>query len=687
MSEHIGMVSRIGVDIGGTFTDTAACGADGVLRVGKTLTTPGSEGTGVLNSIANSGVDLSEAMLFVHGTTLVINALLERRGVRTAFVATKGFGDIIALGRGNRPEIYNPFYVRHEPYVPAELRFEIAERMSARGEPVIVPDPGDLDELVVRLKASGAKAVAVALLHSYRNPDHEMLVASYLAEHLPDIFVTASSDLGRQWREYERFTTAAANAYVGPPIRGYISRLIGDLNEAGFAGDALFLDAGGGAIGRSTVERFPIRLVESGPVGGVIAAAKIARELDLKNVVTLDIGGTTAKASLIESGSFETLREYWVGGYNRGLPVQVPVVDIEEVGAGGGSIAWLDDTRLRMGPRSAGASPGPAAYGKGGTEPTTTDALVHCGLFHPSIFLAEISLDQQASTAAIARLAARCGLMTDRLALGMLQLGYETMAGVVRRQTLERGLDPATFTMIVSGGAGPGQACAVAEAVGIRRVLVPPHPGHFSAFGMMQSDLRFTRQALIERPLADLPAADLRERITALTLELEGIIAQDSRFAGAQTAEASLALRFAGQEHFLRLTLTDAMLADDTALQMLVPAEFGQVYGRRYGYVDEKSAVEVIDVEVVVSRELPIVELAGHGDASERPATTVSCLFNEARGFEPVTAVHRTSIAVGERRAGPLLVYEVGSISVVPPGWFVETAGKDCLMIARDADQ
>jgi N-methylhydantoinase A len=687
MPEHMPrMTSRIGVDIGGTFTDTAACGVDGILRVGKTLSTPGSEGAGVLNSIANSGVNLSEAALFVHGTTLVINALLERRGVRAALVTTQGFGDIVALGRGSRPEIYNPFYVRQEPYVPAELRFELAERMSARGEPVMVPTPADLADLLAKLKAANVQAVAVAFLHSYRNPDHEILVAAHIAEHLPDVFVTASSDLGRQWREYERFTTATANAYVGPPIRNYVSRLIGDLNKAGFAGDALFLDAGGGAIGRTTVERFPIRLVESGPVGGVIAAAKLARELDLKNVVTLDIGGTTAKASLIENGVFETLREYWVGGYNRGLPVQVPVVDIEEVGAGGGSIAWLDDTRLRMGPRSAGAKPGPAAYGKGGAEPTTTDALVHCGLFHPSIFLAEITLDQQAATKAIAALAARCGLTTDRLALGMLQLAHETTAAVVRRQTLERGLDPGSFTMIVSGGAGPGQACAVAQAVGIRCVLVPPHPGHFSAFGMLQSDLRFTRRALIERPLASMAAADLKERIAALTVELEGIVARDSRFAGAQTTEASVALRFSGQEHFLRLPLTVTMLATDDALQTMLPRDFAQVYGRRYGYVDEKSGVEVIDIEVVLVRELPAVEFAGHGNPAARPATSVSCLFSEARGFEPVTAIDRASLAPGVPRPGPLLVYEVGSITVVPPGWSVALAS-DCLMITRDTDQ
>jgi N-methylhydantoinase A len=681
------MVSRIGVDIGGTFTDTAACGADGILRVGKTLTTPGCEGTGVLNSIANSETDLGQAALFVHGTTLVINALLERRGVRTALVATQGFGDILSLGRGSRPEIYNPFYVRQEPYVPTELRFEIKERMSAAGRPIIAPEAKDLEDLVAKLAAAEVKAVAVAFLHSYRNPDHESLVASYVAEHLPDVFVTSSSDLGRQWREYERFTTATANAYVGPAIRNYMSGLIGDLNQAGFGGDALFLDAGGGAIGRATVERFPIRLVESGPVGGVIAAAKIACDLNLNNVVTLDIGGTTAKSSLIENGTFETLREYWVGGYNRGLPLQIPVVDIEEVGAGGGSIAWLDDTRLRMGPRSAGAKPGPAAYGKGGIEPTTTDALVHCGLFHPSIFLAEITLDQQAATTAIERLAARCGLTTDRLALGMLELAYETTAGVVRRQTLERGLDPASFTMIVSGGAGPGQACAVAESVGVRRVLIPPHPGHFSALGMLQSDLRFTRQALVDRPLADLSSEELKRRIASLAAELEEIVAKDSRFAGAQDTEASLALRFAGQEHFLRLPLTEAMLATDQDLQTLVPREFGQLYGRRYGYVDEKSSVEIIDVEVVVTRALPSIKLTGHDDVIDRQAMTLSCLFSETRGFEPVTAIHRASIESGQKLTGPLLVYEIGSITVVRPGWSVELAGGGSLMITRGTDQ
>jgi len=683
MDADPGVVARIGVDIGGTFTDTASCGPDGVLRVGKALTTPGEEGRGVRASIDGSGADLETAALFVHGTTLVINALLERRGARTALVATKGFGDVIALGRGARPEIYNPFYAREAPYVPAELRFELGERMNAAGEPVAVPDPAEIDALAGRLREQGVEAVAVAFLHAYRNPAHERMVADRLSAALPGVFVTCSSDLGRQWREYERFTTATANAYVAPLIRKYASRLIGDLREAGFAGDALFLDAGGGAVGRKTIEAFPIRLVESGPVGGVIAAARIAREMELDRVVTLDVGGTTAKASLIEDGRFESLREYWVGGYARGLPLQIPVVDIEEVGAGGGSIAWLDDGRLRVGPRSAGASPGPACYGAGGTEPAITDALVHCGHFHPSLFIAQIALDADAATAAIARLAARCGLGVDELALGMLEIACETTAAVVRRQTLERGLDPEDFTMIVSGGAGPGLACQVADAVGIGRVLVPAFPGHFSAFGMLQSELRFTAQALVERPLAAMTVAELDGAVEALRAELEALVAEDTRLAGAARIEAGLALRYAGQEHSLRLPLPADLPREDAAMRARIAAEFREIYLRRYGYVDDASPVEAIDLEVVLEKELPPVEIRETADHAAAPATSVPCLFPGVEGRVEARAVARET--VGEAPlAGPALIYETGSITVVPPGWTACAVVAGRLLLTRE---
>ncbi len=676
--------SRLGVDIGGTFTDTVAYTADGRLRIGKTLTTPRREGDGVLASLANSGASLDEAALLVHGTTIVINALLERRGVHSAIVVTEGFRDIIAMGRGNRPEIYNPYYERDAAFIPDEMRFEIRERMSAAGEVLQVPSEADIDALIEELRGKDPQAVAVAFLHSYRNDSHERLVAEKIAAALPGVFVTTSASLSRQWREYERFTTASANAYVGPLVGNYASRLVGRLQEAGFEGDFLFMDATGGAIGRSTAEKFPIRLVESGPVGGVIAAAHIARELDLRNVVTLDIGGTTAKASLIESGAYETLGVYWINGYARGLPLQVPVVDIEEVGAGGGSLGWLDNGRLRVGPRSAGAEPGPAAYGKGGKQPTVTDALVHCGHFHPGIFIAEFELDAEAATRAVEGLAQQCNLSTNRMALGILELACETMAGVVRRQTLERGLDPASFTMIVSGGAGPGQACRVADAVGIRQVLVPPHPGHFSAFGMLKSDLRFTRQTLVETPLRELTRHDIQSRIDALSDELDREIAQDSRFAGNAQTSATISLRYAGQEHSLRIPLRPALLEDGADLYEGVIDDFSTYYSRRFGYVDEVSAIEVIDIEVIVQRDLPSIGIAPGGTDLDQGTLQVSCLFDAETGFVDTSAMVREALKPGVRYAGPMLVYEIGAISVVPPRWTAECSDRGYLILTRE---
>ncbi|HEY2437765.1 MAG TPA: hydantoinase/oxoprolinase family protein, partial [Solirubrobacteraceae bacterium] len=368
--------ARIGADIGGTFTDLAVVDPAGRLHIGKRVTTHGSEGDGVLAAVADTDADITTpGAVLAHGTTLVINALLERKGSRVVLVVTKGFADVIEGGRSSRPDIFDIRFRRDPVIVAPELRFEIDERVYASGEVAREPAQADLERVLEELTQAGVEAVAVALLNAYVQPHHEELIASFLRERLPALTVTASSEISRQWREAERFTTAAANAYVAPVADRYIERLLGGLQADGFAGKFVVLDSNGGALALDAARRFPVKAVESGPVAGVIGARELAERLAIDNMVTFDMGGTTAKSCLIERGHYASTELYWINGYERGFALQVRCVDVTEVGAGGGSIAWADESgRLLVGPRSAGSQPGPACYGNGGTEPTVTDA-------------------------------------------------------------------------------------------------------------------------------------------------------------------------------------------------------------------------------------------------------------------------------------------------------------------------
>ncbi|MEC7761278.1 MAG: hydantoinase/oxoprolinase family protein [Pseudomonadota bacterium] len=670
-------VVRIAADIGGTFTDAASIGPDGYLYIGKTLTTPGRETDGIIAAVGAAGVPPEAAKLFVHGTTMVINALLERRGVKTAMITTQGFADILSLGRGNRPEPYNPFYIRNAPLIPRDLRFEVVERMAANGAVVVPLERADLERVAEEIRAVGAEAVAIGFLNSYRNPGHERFAAEVLRELLPDAFVTTSSELASQWREYERFTTASANAYVGPLVRRYTERLVDALTVAGFEGDALFLDAGGGAVGRETIQSAPIRLIESGPVGGAIGAAHLAREIGLDKVVTLDIGGTTAKTCLIEDGMFETLDEFWVGGYTKGLPVQVPVLDIHEVGAGGGSIAGVaQDGRLTVGPRSAGAEPGPAAYGKGGQQPTVTDALVWCGLLHPKCFLAEIDISRDLAAGAIGRLASETGLDDTRMALGILEIASNSIAAAVRQQTLERGHDPERFSMVISGGAGPALACKIAEQVGLSRVVFPQSPGHFSAIGMLRANLRFSNRIVVSRTLDDMNAEDLARDAKALQDKIAASISDSTNLAGTQRVEHYATLRYLGQDHTLRVPfdLSDLSTALATLRETFIAA-----YTRRFAYSDANSPLEMVEMEVAVSRDLPSDIRFGAAADTDGEAGDVECLFSEADGFVATQTLLRSNMEPGQTVAGPALIYEPGTICVIPPGWEA-TKSETCLV-------
>lgn len=685
------VAARVGADIGGTFTDVAAVDADGRLHIGKRLTTHGAEGDGVLAALADTTADLSgPETILAHGTTLVINALLERKGARVGLVVTEGFGDVIEGGRSSRPEIFNPTFRRDPVIVPPELRFEISERVHASGEVALQPGLEEIDTLADKLREADVEAVAVAFLNSYVEPANERLVADRLRTHLPGVPVTISSDISRQWRETERFTTAAANAYVAPVADRYIGRLLGGLRTDGFTGEFVVLDSNGGALALDAARRFPVKAVESGPVAGVIGSRELAKQFGIENMVTFDMGGTTAKSCLIEDGRYASTELYWINGYERGFALQVRCVDVTEVGAGGGSIAWCDESgRLLVGPRSAGSQPGPACYGAGGTEPTVTDANLYCGRLDRQNFVGSLHLDLDAAEAAIQRLADRTGMDPHRAALGIIKLANLSMAAAVRRQTLERGRDPREFTMVAMGGAGPMHACEVALECGIGQVLIPVHPGHFSAIGMLGVNLRLERSEIVSTRLPDLDSTSLRETVGRIADELEKELffgSDGSLRVGELRIEWALALRYVGQSQTLLVRLADS--ADGSVpdnVDELLRAEFEVEYRRRYGHIDELSDIEAVELEVTVERVLPRPVVVG-SDVSVGPRSEITSYFDLDSGPVISQVIPRGSLTVGDTFAGPAVIYEQGATSVIPPSAHgVVLEGGSLLVDLRDA--
>lgn len=657
---------RLGVDIGGTFTDIAAVDSDGTLHIGKTLTTPKHEEEGVLAAINQGGINVPEVDFLVHGTTLVINALLERRGADVALVTTRGFRDVHELGRGNRPQPYNVFYHRDPVLVPRHRRFEINERVLASGEVERTPSDGDLSDVAEQIRKAGVSAIAVAFLNSYINPSNELRVADYLKRSFPDKYITTSSSLSRQWREFERFTSAAANAYVGPALDRYLEEIEKALLKDGFTGDFTLFDSNAGALHLASARSYPIRLVESGPAGGVLGARDIASTLGLENVVTFDMGGTTAKTSLIQHGKYTSTDLYWIGGLETGFPVQIGSIEIVEVGAGGGSIAWADETRrLRVGPRSAGASPGPACYGLGGEEPTVTDANMYCGRISPRHFISHILLNKELADQAIERLANRLKMNPLRLALGILTLANLSMAGAVRKQTVSRGLDPRDFVLIAFGGAGPMHACEVAAGVGIGRVLIPPVPGHFSALGMLRANFRFDRREVIGERLERLETGALTKTLSRICEELVTIVGGDGR----DTLKFSygLALRYHGQEHNLMIQAPDVKVEVPADVAAVFRKRFEEEYLLRFGHKHTNAIVMVDEIEVVAERVLPGVPLEPAVENVEHEAGEIEAYFDCADSGLQAPVILRSGLKQGSTFEGPMIIYENGSNTVIPP--------------------
>ena len=665
---------RIAVDIGGTFTDMAAFDeATGKLLFGKALSTHGQLVNGIQATLDSADIDVRNGQLFLHGSTIAINTLLERTGDNTALLITEGFRDIYEIGRVNRPDAYNLFFNKHQPLVKRSLRFEVAERLRADGSLHKPLDEGAVRELARELKGQNIEAVAVLLLHSYRNPAHEQRVKQILQEELPGAFVSASHELSQEYREFERVSTVVANAYVGPRVSEYLGQLETHLSDKGFGGDFYVVQSTGGLFPIEHARVGCVRMLESGPAAGVIGAQAICAQLGMGDAIAFDMGGTTAKAGVISKGRPLTTGSALIGGYERALPIQIPMMDIHEVGTGGGSIARVETgNALRVGPQSAGSIPGPVAYGRGGKEPTVTDANLVLGRLDADNFLGgELKLDREGCKRQMAeRVAGPLGLDPTEAADGILRIAVTQMSHAVKAVTTERGLDAGSFTMVVYGGAGPLHASAIAREIGIRKVLIPYAPGYFSAYGMLFSDLRYDYVRSVFRKLNDVSFEEIESAYKTMEDEGRAALAQSGVKADGVVIERAADMRYVGQEHAVTVDLPLAFFEgkDRSAIKQ----QFDELHKVRYGTSAPKEPADLVSLRVTVlgiMKKPPKHHVDEGSSTPEKAAVrTVKPVYFRSGGWADTPVYKRDLLRSGNVVSGPALIEEHASTTVMQPG-------------------
>jgi N-methylhydantoinase A len=663
-------MSMVGIDIGGTFTDLVGY-LDGAIVTAKTLTVPADPTVGAATALNLAGCDVAGVGELLHGSTIAINTVLERSGALTALVTTEGFRDIYALGRGNRPDAFNLDFHRPRPLVPRDLTFEIRERMNAAGEALVAIDPAAVEELARRLDGRGVEAVAVCFLHAYANPAHEVVAGEMLRRLCPRIFVTTSHEILREFREYERTSTTALNAFVGPRVSNYLARFEDFARAAKFSGQIAIMRSNGGTMSIGEARRQPVAMMESGPVAGMIGAAHLARLLGIRQAIGFDMGGTTAKTALMTDGVLPIEEGYVIGDIFTGQPMQLPVVDIVEVGAGGGSIAWVDGNGgLHVGPVSAGAAPGPVCYQRGGERPTVTDADLALGRLNGNRFLGGgMKLDRAGAEAALAKLGGPLALDAVTSAFGIATIADGAMSLAVRAVSVNRGIDPRDSAMIAFGGAGPLHAVAIAREISIPKVIIPKLPGNFSALGMLMAQWRqdFVRTLIGE--LGRVHPADAARAFTDLREAGEGALRRDGLTGG--TFDFAADLRYRGQEHTIAVPVrAPDDLAGDTAAAR---HGFDARHESRHGHAAPDQPIEIVNLRLVVT--VPRMDdaigawlstpwIAEKAASVERRAV----VFDDPARPVEASIVWRPGLAAGTRIAGPAVIEEPNSTTFVPPG-------------------
>jgi N-methylhydantoinase A len=655
------MSYRVAMDIGGTFTDFVVFdGANlGAVSSGKVLTTPSNPAEGVLDGLQQLVAEPAGLEFLVHGTTVGLNAFLERKGARPLLVMTAGLRDAYSIARHDRKELYALRYRKPERLVPRRDVVEVVERLRWDGSVEVPLDRASVDDLVVRLRADDVEAVAICLLHSYVNPVHELELRSLLLAELPDLSITLSHEIAREWREYERASTAVLNAYIAPRVERYLGTLERDLAGLAITSPLHVMQSNGGITTARSARDEPIQTLLSGPVGGTMGGAALARSTGRRNLLCVDMGGTSFDLSLVVDGeptvSTETELE--------GLPVLMPLVDIHTIGAGGGSLAWLEAGGLRVGPQSAGADPGPACYGRGGTQPTVTDANLVLGRLDPSYFLGgQMALDHAAAERALTSLAEEVGLGTTELAEGMLAIVNARMADAMRTITVRQGIDPREYSLVAFGGAGPMHAVWLAEELEIGEVIVPWSPGTFSAWGMLQTDLRHDVVRSFYRPLADLDQAEVDAAFAELQREANALLEREGIDSGDRYFQHSADMRYVGQEYTVNVPV-----AEGGSLEA-IDRSFHDAHLVRYGHSTPGAPVEFVNLRIAAMGRIgtTIAPHRGSAPGSDPLLGRRAVVFAGAEHHTPVLLRDRMSQA--ETYYGPLVIEEESSTTVVPPG-------------------
>jgi len=649
-------------------------GADGSqrTRTAKVETTPPHFEQGVLNVLERGEVDVTDVEFLAHGTTVVINALTERKGAVIGLITTQGFRDVLEISRGNRPDFFNLHYQKPPPFVPRYLRKELPGRVTYRGEERVPLDLTGLSSILDGFRVEKVEAIAICLLHSYAKPSHEEEVIAAIKEYWPEVSVVASHQISREWREYERTNTTVLSAYVQPIAEKYLSGIEDAMEKRGFTGNLYVMQSNCGVDNLSRSKQIPITMVESGPASGVLAAAELGKAIGVSNILALDIGGTTAKCSLIENAEVKIVSDYWIERTptNAGYPVMVPVVDIVEIGNGGGSIAWVDEfEKLHVGPKSAGAIPGPAAYGKGGTEATTTDANLLLGRINPNYFCnGELDADVMAAEKAVDQVALKLGTSRENAARGIIRIANNNMTNALKLVSVNRGYDPRDFTLVVFGGGGGMHGVALAAELGVKKVVVPNGAAVFSAWGMIMSDLR--RDIFITQ-LMDLDENTVQkfdglmegiEQQARSQFESEGV--SPDRIDFRHLAK----IRYQNQEHSVEVEVSARPL-EEFKLKKL-EENFHEIYKREYTYRLD-APIEIVGIHTVVTADIGTFQIA----EVDKSGATVDVAKKGIRevdfaqdGTHDASIYDGALLEPGMEFTGPAIIEDSGSTTVVHPG-------------------
>ena len=678
------MATRIGVDIGGTFTDLVVYDdRSGEVRVEKVPTTPTAPESGCVDAVrraaSRAGV-LENCEYFLHGTTVGLNALLERRGATVGLLCTEGFRDALEIRRGSRPESYNLHWVPPEPLVPRHLRRPVGERIDAQGAVVRPLDRGSVMDAFEVFREHGVTSIAVCLMNAYANPVHEVEAAEVLREAGFNGGVSLSHQLSREYRDYERTSTTAIDAFVRTRMSGYLDKVASGIRELGFKGECLITRSGGGSMSFAEAHERSFETVNSGPVAGAEGAAELARALNLGDLVTADVGGTSFDTALIVNGRPQLLYQ----GEVAGMPIQAPWVDVRSIGAGGGSLAYVDSGGLlHVGPQSAGAQPGPACYGRGGSEPTVTDAAFFLGMLGNGRLASNVNLDRSKAEAALNKVAERMGSDTWAAAVGIIQIACSNCANAIREITVEQGVDPRTLKLLAFGGAGPLLATQMARELNIRTIVVPPFAGNFSAWGLLGSDLVRTAARTQLFTLTPESLKAMNGAIVSMFTELESR-GEDRSFLEQGVRELGLGMRFTGQEH--SLTIPVPWRNGELAWGAVeLERAFRDAYQKTFG-ITLDNTVEAIVLRTAIRKPLPRAikrPSAGHPRSKEDPPT--QSLYSFAQGCELRGAtLSRSSLEMGVRHPGPAIIYEDTTTTYVDADFSYGLDSNGCVILTRE---